>query len=154
MKLQGLNVDPNMHLKLLPVVGGDRNTDGALARALEEFEQYGVDGTSKYIVLLSFGAPTMTHEPCVLDDYVSPTLQKLRDMDIDVTFHGIGLDTAVMDNMKCIADGVPDEDMEDYFTNTETATALAEQWGYTECAYGDQEDGEENLSGVILEEPS
>merc|ERR1712032_1481326 len=94
------------------MVGGYRNMDEALAMALEEFEQYGVDGADKVIMLFSFGAPVPTHELC-LDDYVSPTLQKLRDMGVGVTFHGIGLDTAVMDNLKCMVSVSDDVDEED-----------------------------------------
>merc|ERR1712048_63506 len=143
MKLQGLNDDPNMHLGVgnTQMVGGDRNTDEALAMALEEFEQYGVDGADKVIMLFSFGAPMMTHEPCVLDDYVSPTLQKLRDMGVGVTIHGINLDTAVMESLRCIPTDMTDE--EDHFTNTESAYALADQWGYTECAYGEEKNKNE-----------
>merc|ERR1719412_843484 len=165
MKLQGLDDDANMHLGVgnTQMVGGDRNTDGALAMALEEYEKYGVDGADKFISLFSFGAPAPLTEPCAtwLDDYVSPTLQKLRDMDVGVTTHGINLDTAVMEMLRCIVDEVPDViDEEDGFTNTESATALADQWGYTACAYGDQEDepqGYDDLSGddedTKLEEP-
>merc|ERR1719461_1237129 len=91
----------------------------------------------------------MTHEPCVLDDYVSPTLQKLRDMDVGVTTHGINLDTAVIESLRCIVDEVPDViDEEDGVTNTESATALADQWGYTACAYGNansDDDGEKTM---------
>merc|ERR1712048_710489 len=146
MKLQGLNDDPNMHLGVgnTQMVGGDRNTDEALAMALEEFEQYGVDGADKLILLFSFGAPMANHEPC-LDDYVSPTLQKLRDMGVVVTTHGINLSSEVMNNLKCMvspSDDLDEEDQEDQFTNTESATALADQWGYTACAYGEDEEDE------------
>jgi len=143
MKLQGLDDDPNWSHDD-PSVGGDRNTDGALAMALEEFEQYGVDGADKLILLFSFGAPMANHEPC-LDDYVSPTLQKLRDMGVVVTTHGINLSSEVMNNLKCMvsaSDDLDEEDQEDHLTNTESATALADQWGYTACAYGEEEENE------------
>jgi len=123
------------------MVGGDRNMRGALARALQQFEKFGEDGADKFISLFSFGAPVANHEPC-LDDYVSPALQKLRDMGVVVTFHGIGLDTVVMDNLKCMVSVSDDVDEEDQFTNTESATALADQWGYTACAYGEDEEDE------------
>merc|ERR1719411_2173645 len=126
------------------MVGGDRNMRGALARALQQFEKFGEDGADKLILLFSFGAPVANHEPC-LDDYVSPTLQKLRDMGVVVTFHGINLSSEVMNNLKCMvspSDDLDEEDQEDQFTNTESATALADQWGYTACAYGEDEEDE------------
>jgi len=125
------------------MVGGNRHTDEALAAALEEFETNGRYGSIKWVKLISNGAPMTNHELC-LGDYVSPQLEKMRDLGDWNPFQNIGinLDAATMENLQCLVPAGEEEYADDFVINTESLEALAEEWEYTECGYDEEEEYE------------
>merc|ERR1711902_127356 len=126
------------------MVGGDPLTDEALAAALEELI---INSKSdfKLVALFSFNAPMTNHEPC-LGDYVSPQLEELREMGVSVMNIGINLDAATIENLQCMVPAGEEDAADDYLVNTDSLDTLAEEMGFTECSY-DDEQGYEYLSG-------
>merc|ERR1711933_173888 len=120
------------------MVGGNRHTSEALAAALEEFATNGRPRYLKWVKLISNGAPMTNHELC-LGDYVSPQLEKMREMDLYVLMNiGINLDAVTMENLQCMVPAGEEEYADDFVINTDSLAHLADEWGYTECAYGEE----------------
>merc|ERR1711948_124048 len=110
----------------------------------------GRPGYLKWVKLISNGAPMTNHELC-LGDYVSPQLEELREMDLSVLMNiGIDLDAVTMENLQCMVPAGEEEYADDFVINTDSLANLADEWGYTECAYGEYEhepQGYDDLSG-------
>merc|ERR1719229_422359 len=109
------------------MVGGDPFVDEALAVALEELSIHGKDGNFKAVALFSYSAPMTNHEPC-LGDYVSPQLDELREMDIQVMHIGINLDAATMQSLQCMVPAGMEDVAEDYLINTDSLANLAKEF--------------------------
>merc|ERR1712039_533391 len=127
-KLFGLNdeVDFDM-ISEDDMVGGDPFVDEALAVAFEELSVNGKDGNFKAVALFSYSAPMKGYEPC-LGDYVSPQLEELRKMDIQVMNIGINLDAATMQSLQCMVPAGMEDVAEDYLVNTDSLANLAEEF--------------------------
>merc|ERR1719411_1702485 len=127
-KLFGLDDEVNFDMiSEHDMVGGDPFVDGALAVALEELSINGKDGNFKAVALFSYSAPLTGHEAC-LGDYVSPILEELREMDIQVMNIGINLDATTMQSLQCMVPVGMEDNADDYLVNTDSLANLAEEF--------------------------
>merc|ERR1712032_1633905 len=140
-KLFGLNDEINLGMiSYEDMVGRDPFTDEALAAVLEELSINGKDDRDVAVALFSYNAPMTNHEAC-LGDYVSPQLEELREIGVQVLNFGINLDAATVENLQCMVPAGMEDAADDYLVNTDSLDTLAEEMGYTDCAYGEYEDG-------------
>lgn len=118
--------------------GYSRVTD-ALDLALDYFATDGISGANKYIFILTDGTPTAGFEPATIDpltgqtDYVSDSLQAVRDQGITTAAVGFALTqsaienffTAVPDSPELFFSGTGFNDFSDFLPGAETVAMPA-----------------------------